>query len=84
MENDVVITTKSIMDGKSDIFEIYHDMDGTWQALPKEDFTENDAKVISIKNLLMLDKSIEKILSLPKGHMATKENNVWIILKQAN
>ena len=82
MDNNVVITTKSILNGKANIFEVYHDEDGTWQAIPKEDFTENDAKVISIKNLLTLDKSVEEILTLPPGYMARKENNIWVILKQ--
>ena len=81
MENDIVITTKSILAGKSKIFEIYHEDDGTWQALPYEEFMENDSKVISIKNLLELDISIKDLLSLDTGYKAIKINNKWIISK---
>lgn len=82
MDNAVVITTKSILEGNANVAEIYHEDDGTWQAIPAEDFKENDAKVISMKNLIDIDESIKEILALPKGYMAIKKDNDWIITQQ--
>lgn len=80
MYADIVITTKSVLNGSSKVAIVYHDLDdGTWQALPMEPIFEEDAKIISFKTLMSIDSTVKELMSLPRGYKATKKNNTWDI-----
>lgn len=74
--NIAVITTKNILDKSSDILLVCHDEDdGIWQFLDGKDINEEDALIISLKEIVELDNSISQLLySLPLGWAAFRNN----------
>lgn len=74
--NIAVITTKNILDKSSDILLVCHDEDdGIWQFLDGKDINEEDALIISLKEIVELDNSISQLLySLPLGWSAFRNN----------
>jgi len=82
MDKDIVFTTESILNGMAKIAVIYHDEDDTWQALPLDDFSVENGRIIAMSTLLKLDSSIKEILTLDKGYKAVKEGEKWIIYQE--
>lgn len=73
--NIAVITTKSILNKSSDILQVWHDEDdGVWQFLDGSDVNEENALIISLKEIVELDNSISQLLSsfpVGWGHLET-------------
>lgn len=83
-QNTVVITTNNIIQGDSEILYVFHDEDdGIWQFLDNGICSEEDARIIALKEIVELDNSISLISDLPLGYMAYRlsENSEWIIRK---
>jgi hypothetical protein len=79
-----VFTTKFVLKEKSPILKVFHDDEGDWQFIGKEiDLKEEDAMVVSLKEILEYDPSLRKVLSLPVGNMAHRANSTsdWIFNK---
>lgn len=70
-KNTVVITTNNIIQGDSEILYVFHDEDdGIWQFLDNNNCSEENARVVALKEIVELDNSISLISNLPLGYMA--------------
>ena len=80
--NQYVITTKHVINNNSPIIRVIHEKDGDWQFLGKEEnLSESDAFVLSVEEILCLDKSLQDVLSLPLRKQAyrTSPKDNWIV-----
>lgn len=81
--NVAVITTKNILNRSLDILQVWHDEDdGMWQFLDGTDIKEEDALIVSLKEIVELDNSILQLYSLPLGWVAfrSNKNSEWEIM----
>ena len=75
-----IITTKNVINNNFPIIRVIHDEDGDWQFLgDEENLTEDDAVVISIEELLSIDKSVKEVLNMPieKQAMRINKESSW-------
>ncbi len=80
-KNTMVITTKKIVSGQSDILLVSHDKDdGMWEFLDGKDVCEENALVVSMFEIVQIDESINKLYDLPLGWIAYRESKTteWI------
>ena len=80
-----VFTTIHVVKEHSPIVWISHELDGDWQFMgndPIEDFTKV-AMVVSLGEIIKLDKSVLKVADLPMGYCATRKSksDKWSINK---
>ena len=78
--NTYIITTKNVINNNFPIIRVIHDEDGDWQFLgDEENLTEDDAVVISIEELLSIDKSVKEVLNMPieKQAMRINKESPW-------
>ena len=80
--NKIVFTTKNIIEGGSIIY-VYHDLSDDWQFFgkDKENIDEDEARILSIKEILEMDITLKEVLiSLPVGFEAyrSSKNSQWI------
>ncbi len=69
-----VITTKFVLVDNSPIVSVFKDEKGDWQFFGKEEgISEEDAKVVSLEEILEIDKSIKDILSIENGSHAWRD-----------
>lgn len=83
--NTTVYTTTHVVKEKSPITLISHELDGDWQFLGDE-IIKDFRKVImlvSLGQVIKLDKSILKVADLPLGHQATRKSRSdnWVVTK---
>ncbi len=79
-KNIVVFTTKYIIEDKSLITTVVHDIEGDWQFFGNENDTSNEsARIISLGEILGIDPSIEEVLWIPEGSRAlrTQKDQQW-------
>lgn len=70
-----VITTKFVIENNSPIVYVFRDEEGDWQFFGKEEnIKEEDAKVISLDEILEIDPSINDILWISNGMQAWRDN----------
>ncbi|HTO38302.1 MAG TPA: hypothetical protein VL021_07750 [Brumimicrobium sp.] len=75
MNNDLaVLTTKYVLLEKSPILSVYHDVEGDWQFMGGEDVTEADAKMVSLHQIIDLDPSVQEVLDIETGYMASRSH----------
>lgn len=82
-ENFPVIISKKILFNKDYISYVSHDTeDGAWQFLNNQAYqlSENDASVVSLREVFEIDSSIMELSDLPKGWSAsrTSKESKWI------
>lgn len=80
--NTAIITTKYVLEKNSPVLYVFHyDSDGAWSFSGYEDCMEGDYRVISLEEMINLDKSILEIADMPYGYCAkrTDKNSSWII-----
>ena len=80
--NQYVITTKYVINNNSPFIRVIHEKDGDWQFLGKEEnLSESDAIVLSLEEIICLDKTLQNVLSLPLGKQAyrTSPKDNWIV-----
>lgn len=80
--NTYVFSTKGIVENNVCINYIVHDEDGDWQFLNlEEDLTEDNARLLSLEEVIDMDNSIENVLKMDMGFYAIKSEstNAWII-----
>lgn len=74
-----VYTTGTIVANIEQVHFVFHDEDGEWHFMPNRAVSEKEAALVSIKQMLQLDPSIEEIMSLPCKCMAIKnEHGIWL------
>ena len=81
-----VFTSRFVIKDKKDITFISHDNeDGAWQFLSNDNFDnyEEIAMIVSLDEILQIDKTILDIADLPLGYIATRQtlSDNWIIKK---
>jgi hypothetical protein len=81
----VVYTTIYVMKEKSPIIFVSHELDGAWQFMgsePIEDYTKI-AMLVSLEQVIKLDKSVLKVADLPPGYCATRKSrsDKWVVAK---
>ncbi len=80
--DQIAITSKYVMNKGNEIKQVIHDSDGDWQFLSDDYVTEEDALVVSLRQILEHDDSlVELIHSLPKNHMAYRDDkeSSWVL-----
>ena len=83
-KNCAVITIQQILDLDLPILFVYHDLDDHgWQFLSNIEIKEKDAKVVSLLNIVELDKSVLEVAHIPPGFRAYRKStdSEWIIEK---
>jgi hypothetical protein len=73
--NVAVITTREIVEGRSWIAHVSHDMDdGAWQFIGVNGpGSEEEARVVSLSAMIRLDPTITELADLPLGWRAWRE-----------
>jgi hypothetical protein len=80
--NIYVFTTRNVVKNGFPIIRVLHDEDDDWQFLSdEENLTEEDAVVLSLEEIIKLDKTILEIINLPKNRQALRNNKgkTWYI-----
>lgn len=67
-----VFTTKKIVVALEPITTVVHDYEGEWQFLGDSDVIMEDLLMVSIKQILEIDDTIEKVLDMERGQEAHK------------
>lgn len=68
-----VFTTKFVLEKQSPILIAYHYDDGSWQFSGKEDnLSDEDFKVISLGEIIEMDKSVLELSDMPINSEATR------------
>lgn len=77
-----VYTTKEVVKGDP-ILYVYHDNDGDWQFHTTDDPDFNDAIIVSLKEIIKLDSSLNELYDLKPGWSAFRanKNDKWKRLK---
>jgi len=74
--NEAVITTKYVLEQKSRVVYVFHSEEG-WEFYGNEkDVTEEDARVISLDNMIKLNPHVEDILWIVEGMEAWMNNEI--------
>ena len=74
-KNCAVITKKKIIEGKSQICFVSHDLDDDgWQFLDNENPTSDQIVVISLKEMVDIDQSIVVLSTMKPGFCASRKN----------
>ena len=75
-ENTTCLSCDHIIDKNADILYVAHDQeDGMWQFLcGRENHTEENAKVVSMGNIMNRDPNLNKIHDMPEGVCGEREN----------
>lgn len=73
-EDKAVFTCNHVLEGEPILYAT-HDSDGDWQFLCGHDnHTEEDAKVISLKQVVELDKTVNELYEMPIGVGAERDS----------
>jgi hypothetical protein len=78
-KNKTVITTKYVLNNNSPIISIFYDEDGDWQFFGTEEVGEEDACIVSVQQILEIDKTLANMPSLSKGQSAFRasKESLW-------
>ena len=68
------ITCYHVLEGYKPILYVSHDEDGYWQFLCGENHKEEDARVVSLGEILSIDESMRDLAVLDYGQYATSES----------
>ncbi len=84
-ENTACIVCNHVLDNQHPILYVTHDEDdGGWQFLcGQDDHTQDDAKIISLKQVVEIDQTINELYDLPLG-IGVMRNDVkskWFTFK---
>lgn len=87
--NTAVFTTKFVVKDGKDITYVTHDSeDGAWQFFSNDDFDnyEEVAMLVSLDEIIKIDKTVIEIADLPLGYFATRKTTKdgWMINKSGN
>lgn len=67
-ENKAVFTCNHVLDQKKPILYVSHDNDGDWQFLcGKSDHSEENGKIISLKEAVEMDGTLNFLFEMPIG-----------------
>lgn len=74
-----------VLNKEKPILYVSHDEDGYWQFLCNGDHTENDARIVSLNEILEIDKSISDLAEMDYGYYAEAKDEIsnWIVKRKA-
>lgn len=73
-ENKAIFTCNHVLESEPVLY-VTHDTDGDWQFLCGNDnHTEENAKVISLKQIVELDSTLNDLYEIPKGFGAERDS----------
>jgi hypothetical protein len=72
-ENLAVFTTRQWIELNKPILRVVHDDDGDWQFLTGDQMPE-DIRIVALKELILLDKTLNDIFNLDYGESAARDN----------
>ena len=73
--NTAVFTTKFVLERKSPILFVFHFTDGSWQfSGTEENLSDDDFKVVSLKEIIEIDNSLLEVAHIPLGSEAKRLN----------
>ena len=77
--NTPVITTKYVVEKTSDIVYVSFDEEGDFQVFSDEGADMDNVKVVSLGQILELDKSVTQLVDINKGEKFYRENinSIW-------
>ena len=80
-KNKSAITTKYVVNNNSIIVSVFYDEDGDWQFLGEEEVSEEDAIVVSIQEMIDIEKSLVNLPDLKEGESAYRKNkeSIWLV-----
>jgi hypothetical protein len=71
--NVAVVTTRQVTEDKAPILFVSHDEeDGGWQFLPGGPLLEENARVVALRRIWLLDPSVGALADLPLGWQASR------------
>lgn len=81
--NVAVLTTDQVLKGKPILYVSHDEEDGTWQFHTSETIDVSNAKVVALKRIVELDRSVMQLADLPLGWVAIRSeaSAVWQRLK---
>ncbi len=82
--NTLCITCCHILNENKPVLYVSHDDDGCWQFLCGEQHIQEDARVVSLSEIIVLNKNIVQLSDLKLGEYAEMKNNKWITHKKHN
>jgi hypothetical protein len=75
-KNVAVLISGSVLRGDSAILHVRHDDDdGGWQFHGGGELSEDDAKLVSLHQVILLDPSLRELADLPLGWTANRDSN---------
>ena len=80
--NTMCFTCCHILNDNEPIAYIARDEDGCWQFLCGRNHTEDEAKIVSLAEMLEIDKSVVKFADLKRGECAEKRDGSWMVWKK--
>lgn len=83
--NTACITCCHVLNEKRQILYVSHDKDGFWQFLCGGQHEKEDARIVSLANILEIDKTIGDLAQLDYGEYAETEDGMsdWIVKKNS-
>ncbi|MDE6313782.1 MAG: hypothetical protein K2M46_09245 [Lachnospiraceae bacterium] len=83
--NTATIICSHILEQKEPILYVSHDEDdGMWQFLCGEQHNEDEARIVSLYSVFMLDSSVADLAQMPCGYVAERKtkNSQWKVYKR--
>jgi hypothetical protein len=80
-EDTACITCTHVLNKQNPILYVIHDKDGSWQFLcGQNNHTEANAKVISLKQIVAIDETINDLFEMPLGVGVERKSRLdnWI------
>lgn len=79
--NTACFICRHVLDENKPILYVSHDEDGYWQFLCGKNHNEEDARIISLAEILNIDESMSDLAELDYGEYAEAENETsdWIV-----
>ena len=73
-----------VLDNDKPILYVSHDEDGYWQFLCGQKHSQEDARVVSLSEIISFDKTLLKLADLQCGEYAQSKENKreWIVYKK--
>jgi hypothetical protein len=72
-ENKPCFTCSHVLSKERPILYVAHDDEGDWQFLCGEDHAEDDGKIISLKQAVALDTTVNDLYEMPMGFGAERK-----------
>lgn len=72
--NTACLVCKHVLDKEKTILYVSHDEDdGMWQFMCGDQHKEDDAEIVSLYSVFMLDQSIGELADMPCGYYAERQ-----------